>query len=70
MCLAIPGKIIEIKKDKAVVSYGKEKREADISVLKGIKKGDYVVVNSGFVIEKIETARAEKFLRTVKNARR
>ena len=36
MCLAIPGKIIEIKDDIATVDYGKEKRKAKI-VEEGLK---------------------------------
>ena len=26
MCLAAPGKVIELKEDKAIIDYGKEKR--------------------------------------------
>ncbi|HLC73371.1 MAG TPA: HypC/HybG/HupF family hydrogenase formation chaperone [Candidatus Nanoarchaeia archaeon] len=34
MCLAIPGKIIEIKNDIALIDYGSEKRQAKIMFLK------------------------------------
>jgi len=51
MCFAIPGKIIEIKKDLALVDYGKTKIVARI--IKGnYKMGDYVLVQSKIVIEK------------------
>ena len=52
MCLAIPGKIIEIKDDLAVVDYGSEKRTGRI-VDGDYKVGDYVVIQGGLVIEKI-----------------
>lgn len=50
MCLAIPGKIIEIIKNKdgdvAVVDYGGLKKEANISLV-DVKEGDYVLVHVG-----------------------
>jgi len=52
MCLAIPGKIIEIKKSSAVVDYGKEKRTAKL-VESGFNVGDYVLVQTGLVVKKI-----------------
>ncbi len=52
MCLAIPGKIIEIEKDIATVSYGSETRKAKI--LKGdFKLGDFVIIQNKIVIEKV-----------------
>ena len=52
MCLAIPGKITKIEKDKAVVDYGTEKRTAKL-VEKGFSIGDYVLVQTGLVVKKI-----------------
>lgn len=52
MCLMIPGKIIKITKGKAIVDYGKEKREAGI-VEKGYKVGDYVIVQGRVVVQKV-----------------
>ncbi len=50
MCLAIPGKIIEINGHSAIVQYPQEKRK----VLVGddpIKIGDFVMVQMGIVIK-------------------
>ena len=66
MCLAIPGKIEKIEKNKAIVDYGIEKREADTSLV-DIKEGDYVIVNAGFIIEKIPEKEAKQALELVKN---
>jgi len=51
VCLAIPGKIVEIQKDHATVDYGDgTRRQVNISLVK-VKKGDYVLVHAGFAIE-------------------
>jgi len=49
MCLTIPGKVIEIKDNEAVIDYNGEKRTA-ISFFK-INKGDSVIVSQGIVIK-------------------
>lgn len=53
MCLAIPGKIIEIDKNKehAVVDYGDgTKRKVNVTLV-DVKIGNYVLVHAGFAIE-------------------
>lgn len=52
MCLAIPGKIIEIRDNVAVIDYGSEKREARI-VEGDFKIGDFVIVQGRIIIEKV-----------------
>lgn len=64
MCLAIPGKIIEIdkKKELAVIDYGNgTKRKANISLL-DVKLNDYVLVHAGFAIQKIDPKDAKETL--------
>ena len=56
MCLAIPGKVIGIKQDKAVIDYGEEKREA-LNLI-GAKVGDFVIVSLGKVAVKISEEEA------------
>ena len=62
MCLAIPGKIIEIKDDVAIVEYGKEKREAKL-LEKNLKVGDYVIVQNKFVMQKVPEKEALEALK-------
>ncbi|MDO8740782.1 MAG: HypC/HybG/HupF family hydrogenase formation chaperone [Candidatus Woesearchaeota archaeon] len=57
MCLAIPGKIIEIKEDKVIVDYGSEKREARL-LDKSFKVGDYVIVGGKIVLDRISEQEA------------
>lgn len=64
MCLAIPGKIIEIDKanQSATVDYGSgTKRKANVSLVK-VKKGDYVLVHAGFAIQVLDEKEAQKTL--------
>lgn len=51
MCLAIPGKIIEINGDKANIEYGEGVvNKANVSMV-DVKIGDYVLVHAGFAIK-------------------
>ncbi len=54
MCLAVPGEILEIKGDKGKADFGGVKREVDLSFLKGVKVGDFVLVHVGFAIQKVD----------------
>lgn len=60
MCLSVPGKIIEISGDKAIVDYQGEKREVSIALKKDLKVGDYVIVSAKFVMEIIPEEEALK----------
>ncbi len=66
MCLAVPGKIEKIDNNTAIVDYGIEKRKADNSLLNA-EIGDYVIVNAGFIIEKIPKKEAKQALELIKN---
>ena len=52
MCLAIPGKILEIKEDKVIVEYPGENREV-LNAGFDLSEGEYVFVQAGIVIQKI-----------------
>jgi hydrogenase expression/formation protein HypC len=52
MCLAIPAKVLSIQGDSAEVEVEGVVTTADLSVLRGIKIGDYVMVHAGFAIQK------------------
>lgn len=64
MCLAVPGKIVEIDKDKnqAIIDYGNgTKRKANISLL-DVSINDYVLVHAGFAIQKVDPKEAQETL--------
>jgi hydrogenase expression/formation protein HypC len=64
VCLAIPGKITEIDKNKehATIDYGDgTKRKANITLV-DVKIGDYVLVHAGFAIEVLNEKEAQETL--------
>ena len=58
MCLAIPGRIISISGTVAEVDIEGTTTTADISVLRGLKVGDYVMVHAGLAIQKYDEQEA------------
>ncbi|HHI00677.1 MAG TPA: HypC/HybG/HupF family hydrogenase formation chaperone [Thermococcus litoralis] len=63
MCLAMPAKVIEIKDNVAIVDFGGVRREARIDFVKDVKVGDYVIVHTGFAIEKLDEKAALESLK-------
>ncbi len=63
MCLSIPSKVIAIDGDKALVSVGGTNYEASLQMLDNVKPGDYVLIHTGFAIQKISE---EEALETLK----
>ena len=62
MCLAIPMKVIKKNKDRAMVQSSGVRRDINISLLKNVKIGNYVIVHAGFAIEKLDEMRAKETL--------
>lgn len=62
MCLAVPGKILEINGETALVDFGGIKKHANISFV-DCNIGDYVLVHVGFAIEKVDQKKAEEHYR-------
>lgn len=62
MCLLVPGKIVEINGDKAVVDYGPEKREG--LIINGeYSIGDYVIIQGKVIVQKIDEEEAKRALK-------
>ena len=71
MCLAIPGKIVEIVDDEnriAKVEVGGVKRNVNIGMLseEDTRVGDYVLIHVGFAMSKVDEHEAEETLRMLK----
>ena len=54
MCLAIPGTIITIDDQEAVVDYGGTTRRASIRLMPDAAVGECVLVHAGFVIQRVD----------------
>ncbi|MCX6708393.1 MAG: HypC/HybG/HupF family hydrogenase formation chaperone [Candidatus Woesearchaeota archaeon] len=52
MCLAVEGKVLEVKNGKATVECRHQKIEAIAKDIK-VKKGDKVLIQFGVVVEKL-----------------
>lgn len=53
MCIAAPGKAVEINGDAVIVDYNSNKVKADKGIV-DVKVGDYVLVHAGLIIQVIE----------------
>ncbi len=53
-----------------VVGSGSLRHEIDLSLLKDIKVGEYVIVHAGFAIEKVDEDRAAKTLEIIEEMAR
>lgn len=65
MCLAVPGKVISVNGDNAVVDYICEKREAG-NLIKA-EVGDYVIVQAKMVVSKVDKQEGEAALKAFNN---
>ncbi len=67
MCLAIPGKVLEIDTNSqplmGKVSFGGIKKDVCLEWLPNVKIGDYVIVHVGFAISKVDENEAIETLR-------
>lgn len=59
MCLAIPGKIVAIEGETAVIDYEGIQKKANISMI-DCEVGDYVLVHVGFAIQKVDEESARE----------
>lgn len=64
MCLAIPGKILEIQElgtiRAARVQFGGIVRQVSLSFVPEAGVGDYVMVHVGFAISRVDSVEAER----------
>jgi hydrogenase expression/formation protein HypC len=52
MCLAVPGRIVELSGVDAVIEIGGVRRASNVSFIENPQVGDYVLLHAGFAIEK------------------
>lgn len=63
MCLSIPAKIDSIEGEMAMVSVGNVTYKASLQLLEDVKVGDYILLHTGFAIQKISEEEAAETLR-------
>jgi hydrogenase expression/formation protein HypC len=62
MCLAVPGKIVSISGQNAMIDFGGVQREANVSLIEPMV-GDYVVVHAGFAIQVVDEEEARETIK-------
>lgn len=67
MCVAIPGQVIELYEDEALVEFIESKKKVNISLIKDVKVGDYLLIHVGVAIEKIDKEEGEKTVEIFKS---
>ena len=63
MCVAYPMRVTAIEDDTATVSLGETKLVVSTELLDDVRVGDYVIVHTGFAIQKLSVEEAEETLR-------
>jgi len=63
MCLSIPAQIISMEGEMAKVSIGGTIVDASVQLIEDPKIGDFVLLHTGFAIEKISPEEAEETMR-------
>ncbi len=67
MCLAIPGKVVEIHRADDLslgkVSFGGIQKEVCLDWVPEVKVGDYVIVHVGFAISTLDEEEAQETLK-------
>jgi hydrogenase expression/formation protein HypC len=66
MCLSIPARVEEIQGDEAVVSVGGTTYKASLQMLDNVNVGDFILMHTGFALQKISPEEAEATLRLFK----
>lgn len=62
MCLSIPAKVEQIEDDFARVTVGGATYQASLQMLDDVKVGDYVLLHTGFAIQKLSEEEAKESL--------
>lgn len=72
MCLAVPGKIINIQEDpdpilrRARVDFGGIRKEVSLAFTPEAANGDYVLVHVGFALNVVDESEAHKIFEYLK----
>ncbi len=63
MCLSIPARVISIEGDMATVSVGGTEYKASLQIVENVQVGDYILLHTGFAIQKLDIREAEESLK-------
>jgi len=58
MCLSVPGKVVQIQNNMARVEVGGVIRDVSMDVCPDVVVGEYVLIHTGFAIQKLDEKEA------------
>lgn len=70
MCLSIPAKILSIDGDMASASVGGAIVQTGLQLLDDVSVGDYVLIHTGFALQKISEEEALETIRIIEELER
>jgi hydrogenase expression/formation protein HypC len=66
MCLSIPAKILSIEGNTAQASVGGAIVRTSLHLVDDVKAGDYILIHSGFALQKISEEDALEMIRVIR----
>lgn len=63
MCVAIPGKVIKVLGEEAIIGFGNITKQVNIMLIEGVKVDDYLIIHGGCAINKISKEEGEETIR-------
>lgn len=70
MCLAIPMEIKQINGSEAVAEAGGIRKNVRLDLIEGAEIGDYILIHTGYAIEKLDPDEARETLEIIKQVYR
>jgi len=67
MCLSIPAKILSVEGNTAKASVGGAIVQASLHLVDNVKEGDYILIHSGFALQKISEEEALETIRIIRD---
>lgn len=67
MCVAIPGKVISVEENTAVVDFSGNRVNAYTGLV-NVKCGDYALVHAGCIIQTLKQREAEEIIELMREA--
>ena len=58
MCVALPGRVVQVNGQTAIVEVGGRTREVSLLALPDLKDGEYVLVSLGMAVERLSQQEA------------
>ncbi len=67
MCLSIPAKILSVEGNTAKASVGGAIVRTSLHLVDNVKEGDYILIHSGFALQKISEEEALETIRIIRD---